>query len=62
MIKATLTSVTGTTKSMEFPTKENVLNFIEAYADLLPQGVTVNIDAPLAGIHGGWIRGRAIKI
>jgi len=62
MITATLTSVTGTTKKIEFNTKENVLAFIEAYADILPQGKTVNIDAPLAGIHGGWIRGKAIKI
>ena len=62
MIKATLTSVTGTSKTMEFPTKENILLFIEQYADILPIGRAVNIDAPLAGIHSGWIQGRATKV
>ena len=61
MIKATLTSVTGTTKSMMFDTKENVLEFIDRYSEILPQGQTINIDAPLAGIHSGWIRGKALK-
>ena len=61
MITATLTSVTGTTKKMEFPTKENLLSFIEQYGAILPIGKAVNIDAPLAGIHSGWIQGRATK-
>jgi hypothetical protein len=62
MIKATLTSVTGTTKKMEFPTKENVLSFIDRYAEVLPIGTAINIDAPLAGIHSGWIQGKATKV
>jgi hypothetical protein len=62
MITVTLTSVTGTTRQMEFPTKENILLFIEQYADILPIGRAVNIDAPLAGIHSGWIQGRAAKV
>ena len=62
MITATLTSVTGTTKKMEFPNKENLLTFIEQYGNILPIGKAVNIDAPLAGIHSGWIQGKAKKI
>lgn len=61
MINATLTSVTGGTKVMGFATKENLLEFIDRYAEVLPIGKAVNIDAPLAGIHSGWIQGRAAK-
>jgi hypothetical protein len=62
MINATLTSVTGGTKVMGFPTKENLIKFIDQYAELLPIGKAVNIDAPLAGIHSGWIHGKAKEI
>lgn len=62
MITATLTSVTGGVKKMEFPTKANVLEFIERYSELLPIGTAINIDAPLAGIHSGWIHGKSEKI
>ena len=62
MINATLTSVTGGTKVMGFTTKENLIEFIDKYAELLPIGKAVNIDAPLAGIHSGWIHGKATKI
>ena len=43
---------------MRFDTKENVLEFIEKMGDTLPIGTAVNIDAPLIGIHGGWIQGK----
>jgi hypothetical protein len=62
MINATLTSVTGGTKVMNFISKEHLNNFIEKYAEILPIGKAVNIDAPLAGIHSGWIHGKAKKI
>ena len=58
MIKVTLTTVTGTTKGMQFDTKENVHAFIEQMANALPSGTAVCIDAPLIGIHSGWIQGK----
>jgi len=58
MIKVKLTSVNGTVKDMPFESKEQVLEFIERYSDALPIGTAVNIDAPLVGIHSGWIQGR----
>jgi len=58
MIKVTLTSTSGTTKQMEFNTKENVLEFIELYKATLHQGTAVCIDAPLIGIHNGWLQGQ----
>lgn len=57
MIKVTLTSTSGTTKGMSFDTKENVLVFIEQLRNQLPLGTAINIDAPLIGIHSGWIQG-----
>jgi len=62
MINATLTSVTGETKVMNFISKEHLIKFIDKYAEVLPIGKAVNIDAPLAGIHSGWIHGKAKKI
>jgi hypothetical protein len=62
MIKATLTTTMGTTKGMEFDTKEHLLEFIELFESALPLGTAVNIDAPLVGIHSGWIQGKAPKI
>jgi hypothetical protein len=62
MINATLTSVTGGTKVMNFISKEHLIEFIDKYAEVLPIGNVVNIDAPLAGIHSGWIHGKAKKI
>jgi hypothetical protein len=58
MIKVTLTSTSGNTKKMEFDTKEHVLEFIELYKATLHQGIAVCIDAPLIGIHNGWIQGQ----
>ena len=62
MIKATLTTTMGTTKGMEFDTKEHLLEFIELFGATLPRGTAVNIDAPLVGIHSGWIQGRSPRV
>jgi hypothetical protein len=58
MIKVKLTSTSGNTKEMSFDTKEHVLEFIELYKATLHQGTAVCIDAPLIGIHSGWIQGQ----
>jgi hypothetical protein len=60
MIKTTLTTITGSTKEMKFDSKADVLVFIEKMSDALPIGTVVNIDAPLIGIHSGWIQGQKI--
>jgi hypothetical protein len=62
MIKATLTTTLGSTKGMEFDTKEHLLEFIELFGATLPLGTAVNIDAPLVGIHSGWIQGRSPRL
>lgn len=62
MIKATLTTTQGSTKGMTFDNKEHLLEFIELFESALPLGTAVNIDAPLVGIHSGWIQGKAKKI
>jgi len=59
MIKVTLTTTSGSTKGMTFDTKENVNLFIEQMEKTLPIGNAVCIDAPLIGIHSGWIQGKA---
>lgn len=58
MIKVTLTSVTGSTMKIELPTKQSVLDYVEALTNNLPKGATVQVDAPLAGVSG-WIRSKA---
>ena len=58
MIPVSLTSISGTVKHMPFNSKEKVLEFIEKYSDVLPIGTAVCIDAPLIGIHNGWIQGK----
>jgi hypothetical protein len=58
VIPVQLTSISGTVKDMPFKNKDSVLEFIDRYADELPLGTAVNIDAPLIGIHSGWIQGR----
>jgi hypothetical protein len=58
---ATLTSTSGATKQMNFNTKEHLLEFIELYKATLHIGQAVCIDAPLVGIHSGWIQGIAPK-
>jgi hypothetical protein len=60
MINVTLTTVNGSTKGMSFDTKENLDNFIEQLAQTLPIGTAVNVDAPLVGIHSGWIQGKKV--
>lgn len=60
MIKVTLTSTSGTTKGMQFDTKENVNLFIEQMSKQLPLGTALCIDAPLIGIHSGWIQGQKV--
>jgi hypothetical protein len=46
---------------MRFDTKNDVLLFIEKMSDTLPIGTAVNIDAPLIGIHSGWIQGKSLQ-
>lgn len=58
MIPIKLTTTSGTIREMRFDTKENVYNFIDGMSAALPIGVVVHIDAPLVGIHGGWIHGQ----
>jgi hypothetical protein len=58
MIKVTLTTTSGTTRGMQFDTKEHVLEFIELFSATLPIGTAVCIDAPLIGIHSGWVQGK----
>jgi hypothetical protein len=60
MINVTLTTVNGSTKGMSFDNKENLDNFIEQLAQTLPIGTAVNVDAPLVGIHSGWIQGKKV--
>jgi hypothetical protein len=58
----TLTSTSGATKQMNFDTKAHLLEFIELYKSTLHIGQAVCIDAPLVGIHSGWIQGSAPKV
>lgn len=58
MIPVRLTTVSGETKSMSFTSNENVKTFIQRLEEQLPVGVAVNVDAPLIGIHGGWVIGK----
>ena len=60
-MKVTLTSTAGTTKEMNFDSREKVLEFIELYKATLHVGQAVCIDAPLIGIHNGWIQGKASR-
>ena len=60
MIKVTLTTTNGSTKGMQFDTKQNVLDFIDGMANTLPLGVAVCVDAPLIGIHSGWVQGKKV--
>jgi hypothetical protein len=43
---------------MRFESKENVENFITAFSIALPVGYAVSVDAPLIGIHNGWLFGK----
>ena len=58
MIQVKLTTTNGETKTMPFYTKKSVEDFIAFFPAKLPQGYAVCIDAPLIGIHNGWIIGK----
>jgi hypothetical protein len=58
MIPVKLTTTNGETKTMRFESKENVENFITAFSIALPVGYAVSVDAPLIGIHNGWLFGK----
>jgi hypothetical protein len=57
MIQVKLTTVSGESKTIPFYNKQAVENFIGFFPAQLPKGVAVCIDAPLIGIHNGWIVG-----
>lgn len=59
MIPVKLTTTNGETKTIDLPDKETVKTFIATFSDALPLGYAVNIDAPLVGIHSGWVVGKA---
>ena len=58
MIQIKLTTTNGETKTMSLPNRETVETFISTFSAALPIGYAVNIDAPLVGIHSGWIIGK----
>lgn len=58
MIPVKLTTTNGETKTITLPNKETVETFITTFSSALPTGYAVNIDAPLIGIHGGWVIGK----
>jgi hypothetical protein len=58
MIPITLTTTNGETKKMTLPNKETVETFISTFSTSLPIGYAVCIDAPLIGIHNGWLFGK----
>ena len=64
MIKVRLTTTNGETKTIPFYNKQAVENFIGFFPAKLPLGVAVCIDAPLIGIHNGWIvgKGQAVDV
>lgn len=57
MIPIKLTTTNGESKTMTLPNKETVESFITSFSSALPQGYAVCIDAPLIGIHSGWVVG-----
>jgi hypothetical protein len=61
MIPVKLTTTNGETKTINLPNKETVENFITSFSGELPIGIAVNIDAPLIGIHNGWLFGTMPK-
>ncbi len=58
MIPVKLTTTNGETKTIPFYNKQAVENFIAFFPAELPKGYAVCIDAPLVGIHNGWIVGK----
>ena len=57
MIPVKLTTTNGETKTINLPNRETVENFITSFSVALPQNIAVCIDAPLIGIHNGWLFG-----
>lgn len=62
MIQVTLTTPNGETKSMPFYDRASVEKFIGFFPAKLPKGYAVCIDAPLIGIHNGWLVGTGEKV
>jgi hypothetical protein len=62
MIQVKLTTTNGETKTIPFYNKQAVENFIGFFPAKLPLGVAVCIDAPLIGIHNGWIVGKGLDV
>ena len=58
MIQVKLTTVTGESKTIPFYSKQAVEKFIGFFPTQLTAGVAVCIDAPLVGIHNGWVVGK----
>ena len=58
MIQIKLTTWNGSEKKIAMLDRDSVNKFIDQYANALPIGTAVCIDAPLIGIHNGWIQGR----
>lgn len=58
MIQIKLTTWNGSEKKMTLPDKATFNAFIEQYANALPIGTAVCVDAPLIGVHSGWVQGR----
>ena len=58
MIPVRLTTTNGESKTINLPNKETVETFISSFSSALPVGYAVSIDAPLIGIHNGWLFGK----
>ena len=61
MIPVTLITTNGESKTIPFYNKQAVENFIGFFPTKLREGIAVCIDAPLIGIHNGWIVGKKPK-
>jgi hypothetical protein len=57
MIQVKLTTTNGETKTIPFYNREHVEKFVAYFPAQLPKGYAVCIDAPLVGIHSGWVVG-----
>lgn len=58
MIKITLTSVTGNTHDVYLDRASDVADYVDRLSSNLPKGVTLKVDAPIAGVSG-WVRAKA---
>lgn len=61
MINVKLTTLSGESKTIPFYNRQAVEKFIGFYPQRLTEGIAVCIDAPLIGIHNGWIVGKKPK-